>query len=379
MDFKDVEGSEPSIFGFFPPSSDNCTGAIKPSAYEYLPSLSPVDLTLLIAACVMTLVTVGIYAEEIYHLETQLDWWRTKRKALVLLGIYPVTSVNAMGALLVPRSTGLNDLCTALYYSVCLFLFSQMILGHFGGKRKLVEKLKDHNMRLNTPPLCCCCLCLPKPKVTLFRLNMIEACIVQFVIYQPIVAYIEAMYIADHGPRSSTGAGADILYAALNGLNTVSTLLAIWGSLVLFWMSHTTLKSLNIRAKFMLLQAVIALERIQGLIWSIVIATNSLGCIPPLNVSGTADRIHQQLVIFEMLILSCVARVYYRYEMNAHYDDDMRPVIRRRSISVGTKDNYGSMNTISEEEFEEKKQEEVIMLSDDVFIPETERSGMTLP
>ena len=53
--------------------------------------LGKTELGFSIACCVLTIITVFIYLEEVVHLHTHLSHWKPKRKALVLLAIYPVS------------------------------------------------------------------------------------------------------------------------------------------------------------------------------------------------------------------------------------------------------------------------------------------------
>ena len=41
--------------------------------------------------CLITAATIGIYVEEIYHIHVYLKTLRIKRKAIILLGMYPVS------------------------------------------------------------------------------------------------------------------------------------------------------------------------------------------------------------------------------------------------------------------------------------------------
>jgi len=333
----------------------NCSYKI-PSAEDYLKDMDSGELAVVSVCFVMTVATVLLYAEEIFHMRTRFftdsEAERAggpKRKQLALLGLYPILSFNSTLTLLMPRAAGFADLTMALYEALCMFIFSQTIFKYFGGKANLVKKLHGSTIQLRGPPCCCLFFCLPRPSLTMLRVHMIEFCVLQYVLLKPLTLYLISLMFIDSGSFEIFGNanGRRTTYQITDALTTFSTLLAVYGNTLLFRLVVTELHRENIRAKFILLQGTITLEIIQRfLVMTLISSLHVFGehCEQGLPTTSTALRFHHVLLTIEVMFLSVAARIYYR-------DDIILDVLRStrlnspRHMSQGSIRSYDSTNT----------------------------------
>ncbi|XP_053394243.1 organic solute transporter subunit alpha-like isoform X2 [Mercenaria mercenaria] len=238
----------------------------------------PTIVSLAIAS-VLAISSIAIYVEELFfihkHYQTgdQRAW-----KITVLLGLYPVICIMSLIAVMVPTSFTLMALITACYISFCIYIFIMMTIECYGGPDKMIETLANDKVALATPPCCCFLFCILKPiKLTRKSLKMFEVLAMQVMVVRPVVLFIAAVLWTDG--RYNVKVSVDEPYVYITVVSTISTLLSMYGLIVIFGASRLHLKHYHLTLKFISLQVVIILVELQRLVFSILAERDIPECI----------------------------------------------------------------------------------------------------
>ncbi|XP_052766564.1 organic solute transporter subunit alpha-like [Mya arenaria] len=293
----------------------NCSNEF-PSTEDYYPVLvrSWVSMMLMALACVLTVGSIIIFIESLlYVIRVNKGHSEKVVKVGTILGLHPVTTACAMLALLVPKSSLLVDLVAACYLSVCFYMFVSLVIEvYFGGN--LVKALNGTKVKTAVPPCCCCCCCILKPRILTKRsLLVFRMLSLQVAFVQPVLLFIAAVLWTDgkYDPGHIDPAKATIYITVIT---TISTMLSIYGSLVVHRAAAPYLASFNCGIKWTCIQLVVILPNIQGLIFSILVAND----LPPCeNTRGPLVRgasLNHFLLVVEMFLLTLLARRAYRMD-----------------------------------------------------------------
>jgi hypothetical protein len=120
-----------------------------------------------------------------------------------------------------------------------------------------------------------------------------------------------------------------ILTICFGVVTLTSTLTAMWSFNILFMIARPYLTRMAIRPKHLCMTLVVFISSIQPVIINIFVVSGVMPCSGLLNPKAHGDRWHNMLVVFEMLILSVIARRYYRRVTNYVPDDDLIDQNRR--------------------------------------------------
>ena len=75
----------------------------------------------------------------------------------------------------------------------------------------------------------------------------------------------------------------------LRTINTITTMIAVYGNILLLRLATEAMPRFRFRTKFYLIQGVLVLESLQRLILVALAFGGVIGCLPPLNVEATMD------------------------------------------------------------------------------------------
>ncbi|RUS85752.1 hypothetical protein EGW08_006466 [Elysia chlorotica] len=182
---------------------------------------------------------------------------------------------------------------------------------YFGGKKKLLHRLKDDKLNLRTPPCCCCC-CLPQIDVTERRFIVLKMLVLQAAIVLPLLNMASVVLWLD-GKFESGTLSTDNAFPYLTVPSVISTLLSLYAYMILYRLCRAYLVPLSISVKFLSLQLVIVFTRLQGLVLNILAANEIPACRGALSTVVLSQTYKQILIILEMFLLSLMARRAYRH------------------------------------------------------------------
>lgn len=300
-------------------------------------------IVFLVLACVLAVACLAIYIEELFFIRNHYANGDSRAwKIGVLLGLYPAICMFSLIALLVPTSSVLMDLVASCYLSFSIYIFIMMTIECYGGPDKMVETLADDKVNLNTPPCCCCMCCILKP-ITLTRksLKIIEGLAMQVMFVRPLLLVIAAVMWTDG--RYNNEISADEPYVYLNVVSAVSTLLSMYGLIVIFRASRVHLKHYHLRLKFVPLQLAILFVNLQRTIFSILADRDIPECKGSRGSRVRGDSIHNGLLVVEMFLFCLLARKGYRTE-TPDSDERIDNCSTSYTNEIGSTqiDNYGS-------------------------------------
>ncbi|CAH1252042.1 SLC51A [Branchiostoma lanceolatum] len=278
------------------------------------------DLTvraLLSTATVCFALTFSLYGEECYSINKCVTDPLRRNKLLIVLGLFPVFSMTSLVTLWVPRASLYSNFLSTGYLALSMLVFFSLLTDYHGGKRLLLEELSDTDIKFNTPPCCCCCFCIPKSKLTRKVHGYLRILVLQYTILRPLLEYIGDVAGAD-GKLNDAEISVQGAFVWLTILRLLSTLVCMYGCMVIYQNVRGLEKfqHVNIRAKFMLVQAVLVVSNLQTAILSILSTAGAVPCNPDslFPVKSRANALNHLLVVFEMLLLGILARWLYLKE-----------------------------------------------------------------
>lgn len=269
-------------------------------------------LVFLAVGSVLACITIAIYIEELYFIHHHYNDGDSRAwKIRVLLGLYPVMCTVSLISVLVPTSSTLMTLMSACYISFCIYVFIMMVIECYGGPVQMVETLADDKILLSTPPCCCCLCCLLKPiKLTLKSLRVFQILSMQVIIVRPVLVFIAAVLWTDGRYVEEFRLGEPYTYITV--LSAVSTLLSMYGLIVMFRASRLHLKHYNLALKFVPLQATIILANLQHVIFTFLAERDIPACIGSRGSKVRGQNMNNALLVVETFLLCLLARKGYR-------------------------------------------------------------------
>ncbi|GFR84677.1 organic solute transporter subunit alpha [Elysia marginata] len=192
-----------------------------------------------------------------------------------------------------------------------VFHFVSLMTLYFGGKKKLLHRIRDDKIILRAPPCCCCCCCLPMIPATQQSFTVLKILVLQAAIVLPVLNMASVVLWLD-GKYHSGSLSVHDAYPYLTAPTVVSTLLSFYAYIILYRLCRRYLASLSISVKFLSLQLAISLTKVQTLIMSILAANGIPACCGTLSTLVLSQTYRQMVLILEMFLLSLLARRVYR-------------------------------------------------------------------
>ncbi|XP_074658249.1 organic solute transporter subunit alpha-like [Tubulanus polymorphus] len=299
---------------------ENCSDTL-PTTRKFFSEIPESELIGLCICMAMALFNLILFLEEVYRLHKRpLSLTRVEGSHPIwLLALHPVVSITALMTLCIPRSLELNKLVAALYLSISVIKFVDLMVDYLGGREKCIETLSHEKISLKSPPVCCICPCCPEVDLTRKNLMIIYGMVNQMVVLRPILLYAAGLMMADDRMNLDLYEDAERTYNILSYISMVSTLLAMWGLLMIYRTLRKHLQPQSISGKFICMQLVILFQNVQG---PILTAIQSFGWIPCsgkgfMHTDSRSQNIQSVMLIAEMVLVGIYARVCF-----------FRPVLR---------------------------------------------------
>ncbi|XP_046549983.1 organic solute transporter subunit alpha-like [Haliotis rubra] len=294
----------------------NTTGApncpdVVPLSEVYFAGISTAELAVTAVCAVIALANVIMYLESTWFIIQHFLVRKTKVLSLWMIGLQPVFAVTALIAVCIPRSSLLSDLVAAIYLSICMRTFLQLMIHYHGGEEGLINHMSGETINLRSPPVACCCCCCPKIEVNKKNLFRIKMCVLQFALLRPILVLLSAVLWTDNKyVKGKMQPNQATLY--LSVLSGVSTLTAMYGLILVFRASRKHLKEFYIGPKFICIQLVLVFSNLQGLVFNTLANNNLPPCTQLMSSAARGDVWNHLIVIVEMFLLALLARRFYR-------------------------------------------------------------------
>ncbi|XP_059813577.1 organic solute transporter subunit alpha-like [Hypanus sabinus] len=292
----------------------NCSHSF-PRSEDQIKGFTAGDVVVTVMLNIVAIVIYAIFIELWIYLNKNIVNDAIKEKTLLVLGLFPVTTIAYQLGIFVPRAGTLIDFVAAVYTSISLFGFFHLAITYLGGVTEAIDKLQYVEASLNVGPCCCCCICLPKVKITRKTYRILRFGILQTLILQPVLQFISAVLWADgkydNGEVNSTN---PIFYIKI--LLNISALMSLYVFNLLLKTAFGIVEAgYHLVAKYVIIIVYIILCNLQPLILSWLATYNIIPCVSLYSSKGRASQIDHHLKILEMFILLLVSRKYYRKRM----------------------------------------------------------------
>ncbi|XP_072124515.1 organic solute transporter subunit alpha-like isoform X3 [Mobula birostris] len=273
------------------------------------------DVVVTVILNVVAIVNYAIFIELWCYLNKNTANDAIKEKTLLVLGLFPVTTVAYQLGTFVPRAGTLVDFVAAVYTSISLFGFFHLAITYLGGVTEAVDKLQYVEASLNVGPCCCCCVCLPKFKITRKTYRILRFGILQTLILQSMLQFISAVLWAD-GKYDSEEVDSTNPIFYIKILLNISALMSLYVFNLLLKTAFGIVEAgYHLVAKYAIIIVYIIVSNLQPLILSCLATYNIIPCVTLYSSKGRASQIDHHLKILEMFLFLLVSRKYYRKQL----------------------------------------------------------------
>ncbi|XP_078263305.1 organic solute transporter subunit alpha-like [Rhinoraja longicauda] len=289
----------------------NCSDSL-PSSEDLIKGFTASDIAVMVMLNLVAIASYAIFIELWIYLHKNIANDVIKDKTLLVLGLFPVTTLAYQLGIFVPRAGTLVDFVTAVYTSISLFSFFHLTITYLGGVTEAIDKLGFVDASLNVGPCCCCCICLPKVKINRKAYRVLRFGILQTLILQPVLQFISAVLWADGKYDIGEVHPTNPLFYIKIQLN-ISALMSLYVfNLLLKAACGIAEASYHLWAKYAIITVYIILSNLQPLILSCFATYNIIPCGSFYSSKSRASQIDHHAKILEMFILLLVSRKYYR-------------------------------------------------------------------
>ncbi|KAL9697373.1 hypothetical protein quinque_000814 [Culex quinquefasciatus] len=262
-----------------------------PTVVQYLNGLDTILTVIIGITIVLSLVTFVICGKNISQVLRHTPK-RFKTKTIVLLSIYPTVTALAMVSVLVPKSYFVCDTVSHIYFMICAYIFYSLVMAYVGGEDGFIKSSDTETFNVRTPPCCCCVPFLKRSPVTnilFFGLNIVF--LEDLDNFNRIILYF-VPFIAG------------------------SILLGVWGLNILVRMIAPLYEEFKIMGKYVVLQAVLILCKIQPVVIMVIVTYVTPRCDFPLVLQVQKNAVFQLCLCGEMVFLSLWAFQLYKTPSN---------------------------------------------------------------
>ncbi|XP_067011568.2 organic solute transporter alpha-like protein [Anabrus simplex] len=286
-----------------------CKVDVVPSLHDYYKAINVAGITLFSCGAAGVVLILFLYIDTLRHIIRNAPS-PVKTHSAFVLGVYPVVALATYCAIIVPRAHLLSEAVTQGMFMASMYQLFCLLVAYCGGEAELIRRVKPDSLNPRVGPCCCWpCCCLPlcsvnKRNVRQLRLLVLQLPVVQGLVYMVLLvmwAEEESLY--------------HVNYMYFQPVVVCSILFGIWGISMTMKMLAEVLKDHHMQAKFMVLQMVLLLAKLQGLLARISVWSGLMPCKPPITPSVYGNLIYNTTMLGEMVILMILARLLYKKEM----------------------------------------------------------------
>ncbi|XP_038119420.1 organic solute transporter alpha-like protein [Culex quinquefasciatus] len=280
-----------------------------PTVVQYLNGLDTILTVIIGITIVLSLVTFVICGKNISQVLRHTPK-RFKTKTIILLSIYPTVTALAMVSVLVPKSYFVCDTVSHIYFMICAYIFYSLVMAYVGGEDGFIKSSDTETFNVRTPPCCCCVPFLKRSPVTKNSLLFTRLLILQLPIIQSILFFgLNIVFLEDLDNFNRI-----ILYFV--PFIAGSILLGVWGLNILVRMIAPLYEEFKIMGKYVVLQAVLILCKIQPVVIMVIVTYVTPRCDFPLVLQVQKNAVFQLCLCGEMVFLSLWAFQLYKTPSN---------------------------------------------------------------
>lgn len=279
-----------------------CNSPDLPDVCSYIAGLQFYGTVLWACGAIALLATIALFCvtlkTSIRHRPTLVT------QTVFILAVYPVVAILSFVAMVVPRARLISEALAQQTVMLAMFQLFLFIIGDCGGSEQLVRRAEGAKLETRVLPCCCwpCCV-IPRPLLHKKRLFTLRLLVLQMPIVQAILYVIILMLWAEDPWLYHNN------FIYLQPVIATSILFGVWGIVMCVRAAESA--GLKPRGKFLALQLVLLIVKVQGGTVNFLPKLFYLPCHPPLTPTVYVNLVHNGLVVLEMLLLSIWAwRLY---------------------------------------------------------------------
>ncbi|KAK2146907.1 hypothetical protein LSH36_579g02028 [Paralvinella palmiformis] len=280
-----------------------------PYSYELFQHQSTTQQILMALLWLCVILIVANFLEELVFIIRHFQISVRIQKTIYILALMPVYALCAIIGVMVPRAGILIDLVSNSYFGFAMYNWMSLIDDYLGPEGRSQARGVTV-LSLATPPICCFCVCLPKftfNKKTYLRLLVM---VYQVTVIRPLLSFIAAVLWADG--QYVPGTLGNNAFTYVSCLNTVSTLFAVWGLIIVQKAFRKTLKQFLIFVKFVVLQLTLIGTVLFNVIITVLVSKGIIRCTELISTGARAARMDNGCLVIWMLCLSILGRIAFR-------------------------------------------------------------------
>jgi len=288
------------------------------TATAWLSGLPDMMIGILTVCIFFAFLSLVVYAEEIAFLLRHFPVGTRRNKTIWILAYFPVFSVTAMLAVLVPLSSTIIDIVANTFFATCLYQFVGLITLYLGGKTETLALISvPRDVPMNVPPLCCCCTCLPKLHLTRKTYPVLQLTAIQFAVVRPLLMFIAAV-LWSNGSYIAGSMSPYNAYLYIIIINIVSTMIAMYGLMLIKRAFLDQLEGpYRLSLKVTCLQLSLIITVFIKIITGVLVYSNVIHCTEFLPSKARAEVINHCVITVIMAIFGVLGRFAFRRKEDA--------------------------------------------------------------
>ncbi|CAD5212588.1 unnamed protein product [Bursaphelenchus okinawaensis] len=295
-----------------------------PTAATFLTHLDYYQGVLLIFGLILTLTVIGMAFVECLMVKANVSKSKRRSKLYFLITLFPVSMMFCMVGMISPRAAALSTSFGLFYFLVVFYIYITLVMNLVrrnpndsqlcGVKARLNERGKKINMRV--PPICCLIPCMPEPRVTSQRIQIIKLLVLQGPLIRSFVFFFEVCLTIELG----RDANMYIQYCEMVAL--LSTFAVVFGShtftrLVVHELHEyqmvTVIRSISLALFSFSAQYPLLFQ-------NVFLRLNLIRCGPILSIPESARFICNFMVICQLFALNLLFSSALKPEKNEIFD-----------------------------------------------------------
>nr|XP_018899979.1 PREDICTED: organic solute transporter alpha-like protein [Bemisia tabaci]XP_018899980.1 PREDICTED: organic solute transporter alpha-like protein [Bemisia tabaci]XP_018899981.1 PREDICTED: organic solute transporter alpha-like protein [Bemisia tabaci]XP_018899982.1 PREDICTED: organic solute transporter alpha-like protein [Bemisia tabaci]XP_018899983.1 PREDICTED: organic solute transporter alpha-like protein [Bemisia tabaci] len=290
-----------------PLNETQCVRSHIPAVGEYLAAINVGGIAVCSLGALVVITILVLYVDTLKHILHHVPSI-AKTNSVFVISVYPVVAIVTYCAIVVPRAHLLAEAITQGMFMACLYQLFCLFIAYAGGESELIRRTQSTAIIMQVPPCCCypCCSFLPtlaisKRNVKLLRLLVLQLPVVQGLVYLILLvmwAEEESLY--------------QVNYLYLQPVVIASILSGVWGMIMMIRMVSDSLPDYKLQQKFVCLQLVLVLAKLQGLVLRICVWADLFPCRAPVTSAVYANLLYNSAMLWEMMILCSFARMLYK-------------------------------------------------------------------
>ncbi|XP_055643180.1 organic solute transporter alpha-like protein [Toxorhynchites rutilus septentrionalis] len=276
-----------------------------PTVVEYINGIDTI-LTVIIAITILLSFSTFVVSVNSVRQVLRQTPKRFKSKTIVILIIYPIVTALAIVSILIPKSYFICDSVSHIYFMITAYVFHSLVVDYVGGEDTFIKASDSETFNIRTPPCCCCLPFLKRSAVTKNRMLFTRLLTLQLPIVQSILFIgLNVVFIEEIQKFNQI-----ILYFV--PFIVISIILGVWGLNIIVRMIAPMQEELKVMAKYVALQPVLILCKVQPLVIMVIVTYVTPKCEFPMVLQVQKNAVFQMCLSAEMLVLSVWAMQLYR-------------------------------------------------------------------